>query len=292
MCNSNIIMRIDKTTDIALFNQYEWSKKFSSMSQLQKKDLMYRWVKSDYDRLKETIITYLGSNDLNPQNMDEVYSAFADFHLRAKGLRYKSFRVEVVSSPFVQAVENNLDKLLNCFKEESYYQIFGECYGCMLIESYLVSYSILEDGSQIDIIERTNADGDVVDYFMPKNTLLTYSNEEYKNTNATQRILTLFFGVLSYKKYGETETIYIASGVKREIPDDDGILMNRAPFPITHLDSSWFKTIIRTEGFKVRGHFRLQPYGEGRKERKLIYIEDYEKHGYTRTAKKLLSEGE
>lgn len=251
---------------------------------------MYLWVKNDYDRLKETIVTYLGSNGLDPQSIDEVYSAFADFHLRAKDLRYKSFRVEVVSSTFVKAVENNLDKLLNCFKEESYYQIFGECSGNMLIESYLVSYSILEDGSQIDIIERTNGAGDVVDYFMPKNTLLTFSEDEYKNTNAFQRILTLFLGILSYKKYGETETVYIAAGVKRQIPDEDGILMNRAPFPVSHLDSSFFRTIIRTEGFKVRGHFRLQPCGVGRKERELIYIQPYEKHGYTRTAKKIVSE--
>ena len=258
-------MRIDKSSDIALFSEYEWSKKFRSMSLPQKKEFMYRWVKSDYDRLKETIVTYLGSNDLNPQSMDEVYSAFADFHLRARDLRYKSFKVEFVSSTFVKAVENNLDKLLNCFKEESYYQIFGECSGNMLIESYLVSYSILEDGSQINIIERTNDAGDVVDYFMPKNTLLTFSEDAYENTNAFQRILTLFLGVLSYKKYGETDTVYIAAGVKRQIPDEDGILMNRAPFPISHLDSSWFRTIIRTEGFKVRGHFRLQPCGVGRK---------------------------
>jgi len=248
---------------------------------------------SDYDRLKETIITYFGSNDLPiPESLDEVYSTFADFHLRAKDLRYKRFFVEIVSAPFISAVESNLEKLLNCFREESYYQIFGECSGLMIVESYLVSYTILEDGSQIDIIERTNRDGDVVDYFIPRNTLMTYSEESYKNCNAIQRILNLFLGILSYKKYGETETVYIAAGVKRQIPDDDGILMNRAPFPISHLDSSWFKTIIRTEGFKVRGHFRLQPCGEGRKERKLIYIEEYEKHGYTRTAKKLLSEGE
>lgn len=285
-------MRIDKENDIALFNEYEMSKKFRSMTQMQKKELLYRWVKSDYNRLKQSIVAYFGSNDLEiPQSIDDVYSTFADFHFRAKELRYKSFKVEVVSSPFVVAVENNLDKLLNCFKEESYFQVFGECSGQMLIGSYLVSYAILEDGSQIDIIERANTEGDVVDYFIPKNTLITYSEEAYKNCSPIQRALTLFLGVLSYKKYGETQTILIAAGFKRQVPEEgDEILVNKAPFPISHLDSSWFRTIIRTEGFKVRGHFRLQPCGVGRKERELIYIQPYEKHGYTRTAKKIVSE--
>jgi hypothetical protein len=54
---------------------------------------------------------------------------------------------------------------------------------------------------------------------------------------------------------------------------------------ITILDSTWFTTIVRTEGFKVNGHLRLQPCGAGRTERKLIYIETFEKHGYVRKAK-------
>ena len=37
----------------------------------------------------------------------------------------------------------------------------------------------------------------------------------------------------------------------------------------------------------VRGHFRLQPYKDGHR---LIYIEPFQKHGYTRRAKKLIQE--
>lgn len=61
---------------------------------------------------------------------------------------------------------------------------------------------------------------------------------------------------------------------------------NETKSPIEILDSSWFTTIIRTEGFGVTGHFRLQPYGPGRTMKKWVYINDYEKHGYVRRAKK------
>lgn len=52
------------------------------------------------------------------------------------------------------------------------------------------------------------------------------------------------------------------------------------------LNSSYLKTSIRTEGFAVSGHFRLQPCGPGRSKVKLIFISPYEKNGYIRTAEK------
>lgn len=62
---------------------------------------------------------------------------------------------------------------------------------------------------------------------------------------------------------------------------------NKLPFPITIVDSTWYTNLVRSEGFKVRGHFRLQPYGEGLSKKKLIWVNDFEKNGYTLKAKKL-----
>ena len=39
---------------------------------------------------------------------------------------------------------------------------------------------------------------------------------------------------------------------------------------------------IRTESFKVTGHWRFQPCGVGMLERKLIWIDTFEKSGYVR----------
>lgn len=57
---------------------------------------------------------------------------------------------------------------------------------------------------------------------------------------------------------------------------------NKTKSDITIVDSTWFTTLIKSDGFKVRGHFRLQPYKGG--DKKLIWIQDFEKHGYTRKA--------
>ncbi|KAA6438870.1 hypothetical protein FEM33_15255 [Dyadobacter flavalbus] len=67
---------------------------------------------------------------------------------------------------------------------------------------------------------------------------------------------------------------------------DLGYIKNESPFEITYLNSNWFTTLVRSEGFEVRGHFRLQPKkvdGEWTKE--LIWISDFVKSGYTSKSK-------
>lgn len=84
-------------------------------------------------------------------------------------------------------------------------------------------------------------------------------------------------------KYAEVETKTVLGRSKRRFGDP---YRNDTDFPITHLDSKWFTNIVRSEGFSVRGHFRLQPKkinGEWTKE--LIWINDFEKHGYTSKAR-------
>lgn len=47
-------------------------------------------------------------------------------------------------------------------------------------------------------------------------------------------------------------------------------------------DSKWFTEICNNNEFIVSGHFRLQPYGDG--SRRLIWINEFVKHGYHRKA--------
>lgn len=61
--------------------------------------------------------------------------------------------------------------------------------------------------------------------------------------------------------------------------------VNETKHNIEILDSTWFTTIVRSEGFDVEGHFRMQPYGPNNSKRRLQWISPFEKKGYTRTAK-------
>lgn len=92
-------------------------------------------------------------------------------------------------------------------------------------------------------------------------------------------------GLLAFLRYCEVETKTIKSNRKDY---HVGIkYVNETKNNIEVLDSTWFTTIVKSEGFAVRGHFRMQPYGPGMSLRRLQWIPAFEKEGYTRTAKVL-----
>lgn len=66
-----------------------------------------------------------------------------------------------------------------------------------------------------------------------------------------------------------------------------GKIVNITPFPITIINNNWNITTIRSEGFPVQGHTAIFWTGPGRTIPKLLYIEPYNKEGYTRKAAKL-----
>jgi hypothetical protein len=67
----------------------------------------------------------------------------------------------------------------------------------------------------------------------------------------------------------------------------NAIYNNKTTSDITVIDSTWYTNLVSSGAFKVRGHFRLQPYGPERSQRRLQWIADFQKEGYHRKAKKL-----
>jgi len=67
------------------------------------------------------------------------------------------------------------------------------------------------------------------------------------------------------------------TGTKRS-----GKFLNQSKSDIQIVNSKWNTVSIRTESFKVNGHWRFQPCGIGMLERKLIWIDTFEKSGYIR----------
>ena len=90
--------------------------------------------------------------------------------------------------------------------------------------------------------------------------------------------------ILAYLYYGDITTKFLLPKAKIKI-NSFSYFSNNAKIPITYVDSLW-KQRISVDGFQVRGHFRMQPYGEGRTKRKLIWIEEFSKEGYNRRATK------
>ena len=95
--------------------------------------------------------------------------------------------------------------------------------------------------------------------------------------------LEMVYSYLVFKKYSDVELEVVC---REKTLRKSGILHEKVNnfmgINVTLLDSNWFTTICRNEGFAVSGHFRLQPYKTGPK---LIYIKPYTKNGYHRQAR-------
>lgn len=87
--------------------------------------------------------------------------------------------------------------------------------------------------------------------------------------------------ILTYLMFGEITEKYMPAKTKAR--KGLTVIFNNSKLNITFCDTLW-KQRVCTEGFKVRGHFRLQPYGEKRGKVRLIWIEEFEKQGYNRKA--------
>jgi hypothetical protein len=93
--------------------------------------------------------------------------------------------------------------------------------------------------------------------------------------------LTAILSAELFINYAEIETKELAPN--RQIWDGPrAIYNNKTNLPIQVVDSTWYTTLISSGEFNVRGHFRMQPYLTGKK---LIWINDFKKSGYTRKAK-------
>lgn len=93
--------------------------------------------------------------------------------------------------------------------------------------------------------------------------------------------------ILAYLYYGDITTKVIPAKSNVRI-DSYSRFVNNSKMQITYVDSLW-KQRISADGFKVRGHFRMQPFGEGRKKKKLIWVEEFSKDGYNRKATRELA---
>jgi hypothetical protein len=111
-----------------------------------------------------------------------------------------------------------------------------------------------------------------------------FEKDVVNNINMYYYQVTILFEL--FRKYAEVEIKVIKPKMKAELFKCK--YHNDNDHSIEIMDSTWFTTLIKSDEFKVRGHFRLQPCGQAFAERKLVWIKDFTKEGYTRKAKKEL----
>lgn len=88
---------------------------------------------------------------------------------------------------------------------------------------------------------------------------------------------------LCLRQWAEVQLGRVSTTVKKEIKKNKKIqTITETGLDYYIFDSKWYTEICNDEAFKVSGHFRLQPYGDGT--RRLIWINEFTKNGYHRKA--------
>ena len=136
---------------------------------------------------------------------------------------------------------------------------------------------------KMDIKDKTNLT-DTMKWVMFYVNRYTGEQCDYFSHIDVKTIEKFIYRLLCFMYLTENDEVIVPSGGKNGTKKS-GKIINILPVPLTIVTSRWNTTVIRTEKFGVRGHFRLQPYGTAMSLTKIIFIEPFEKNGYTRKAK-------
>jgi hypothetical protein len=195
-----------------------------------------------------------------------------------------------LSKPFCEAINLSAKKILNFELIEKYFADKAPK-GTISFFNYSIFYNmekpiiaILAGSELIFFLKGGDDINNHITYFSESH----YSNElksKYEYKMVVGYVFYQLFSILAFVKLCPVESKEIKAQSK--VKSIGCKYINDTDLNIEYLDSKWFTTLVKSDAFKVRGHFRLQPCGEGLKDRKLIWINDFQKEGYTAPARKL-----
>lgn len=225
-----------------------------------------------------------------------VHQTYREILATAKGNLF------YVASTVVDNISNSFSKLKHLKNEiqpgtRGILMKMNETYN-----SFLYSISILDDKitiiGQITYTDQDKNNPRAVRHYnrlfggflLKEHKDLIYHNYRYLDSEVNdphddyviQETLKIIVATELFLHFAEIET--------RELPPSrqiyDGpiaVYNNKTKLKMNVVDCTWFTRLIQSGEFNVRGHFRLQPYGDG--SRRLIWINDFKKSGYTRRAR-------
>lgn len=226
------------------------------------------------------------------------YSEFKELYFTSWLVNLDSFKsnINVISTTFVNSAEKAQEKIIDLLKDIiendlGDFQVQGTFIMGEMI--YQISYHKVSDVIKPFInLFVFNKNGYAIAFLSSElehnKSWVTGAYDEILKKEYNDEHITLIKQFVSailtievFKKFAEVDTKIIQAKSKER--GNKCVYDNQTDFSISFFDSKWFTNIVRSQGFKVSGHFRLQPYKNG--EKKIIWIEEFKKNGYTSKAK-------
>lgn len=230
------------------------------------KDLKYLQVWSQYKRTLETL-----DND------------FSD-------------NIIVLTIPFIDMVKKYWDSIKKIYIEEIKNQdsgiiqfrgiVFDQNNGCILeMTNQNIVFSIFTKETGVPVII-----GEISYDSNTSETKYSYSVFLSLHENIIKDIMIPYvyrfvFSIIFEKLIDGKNIIVVPPNGRGKTINDKYINENKKSIKVW--DSRKFNSYVRLDGFTVTGHLRHQRTGKDRKEHKLIWIEEFRKHGYNRNKLKM-----
>jgi hypothetical protein len=212
---------------------------------------------------------------------------------------FKSGPVRYITMPFYQAYAKHRAKLHEVLQKES----LGEASGTLVFnvdkETKTVFYAMNHNHetddynyiymefvkSAVDNYQTTHLSC-AVQQISKADRVIFHIGDRYREhygSEAPHHIISQLVYLVGFLKFCEIETKVLKP--KEKLREKGVRYFNETKSNIEILDSTWFTNLVVSGSFNVEGHFRWQPYGPGLSMKKLIWINEFKKQGYTRKAK-------
>lgn len=210
-----------------------------------------------------------------------------------KSLKHAGFfkKVIIASKPILQAnnrfidnINKNKDIVFEWAKECEDFRrtILIDMYPYFIEKNGLDFYAIClnPDGTRFIGVKTTFKSKN--EYGMPDSSFFWWGLKEPKGFADIEIILLNLHCLFVFLRYAEIEEKVIKAKSKEKKPKKEDRDVNLSDFDVSVLSSTYYTKIYVEGAIEVSGYFKLQPCGEGGKDRKLIEVKPYTRNGYTR----------
>lgn len=237
------------------------------------------------------------SNDI------DVFNLIKDTYSKYWFMNVNKFQKEIniISRPFADASLKARERLMDLYKDITINDASDlEINGCYILGDFV--YMICHE------LKKGVQDNELFFYMFTKKGIplaiyidsnkykmyqYTWVSKSWNFANSAKDITNFINIKLSdiiifnlFKLYAQVETKILKPNTK--LKEIDCKYVNDTKFKLTYLDSKWFTNLVKSDGFNVRGHFRLQPKkNDGAWTKELIWISEFQKSGYTSKARKI-----
>lgn len=242
-----------------------------------------KWLKTGFpDNYEFNLSPDIGNNIVKKATLKDIFNSFRQ---NGKIHNLHLDRIGYITKPFSDAIAEAKEQL---YKDEIWNSFEGSS-GTLVIQEFTFTFVVVgkPDGVHHYNLIVFRKDGSFIFYREQNESInRTFYNELFIPDRVKERIdifYTTLILTLLFIKYAKVEVKELKSREKQHIFNCR--YFNDSDKSIYLYNCTWFTDLVKGEGFKVRGHFRMQPYKD---KKGLVWIDTFMKTGYTSKARKLL----